>query len=172
MWLCRGAAWSIVGVLAMALQTHALPLTPKLLLEAPRPASHVAVNAPGTAALLGVETPSTTTGDVSKALYYIPLDLPVSWEHKKASVLQNGTDDAVFLDEHTFVFVKDQQLYCRSLHEDESVHLLNLPASIQNMQSVRTAEDTATLAFSAMVFDDGDIYAQHPEQEAAWQRAK
>ena len=118
---CLGAAWSIVGVLALALQTYARPLTPKLLLEAPRPASHVAVNAPGTAALLGVETPSTTTGDVSKALYYIPLDLPVSWEHKKASVLQNGTDDAVFLDEHTFVFVKDQQLYCRSLHEDERV---------------------------------------------------
>ena len=159
-------------MLALALQTYARPLTPKLLLEAPRPASHVAVNAPGTAALLGVEMPSTTTGDVSKALYYIPLDPPASWEHKQASLLQNGTNDAVFLDEDTFVFVKDQQLHCRSLREDKSELLLHLPKGIQHMQSVRTAKDTATLAFSAMVFDDGDIYAQHPEQEAAWQRAK
>ena len=169
---CLGAAWSIVGVLALALQTYARPLTPKLLLEAPRPASHVAVNAPGTAALLGVEMPSTTTGDVSEALYYIPLDPPASWEHKQVSLLQNGTNDAVFLDEDTFVFVKDQQLHCRSLREDKSELLLHLPKGIQHMQSVSTAKDTATLAFSAMVFDDGDIYAQHPEQEAAWQRAK
>ena len=117
-------------MLALAMQTYARPLTPKLLLEAARPASHVAVNAPGSAALLGVEMPSTTTGDISKALYYIPLDPPASWEHKQASVLQNGTNDAVFLDEDTFVFVKDQQLHCRSLREDKSVLLMHLPLSL------------------------------------------
>lgn len=171
------SAIALLGMANIVTQTHASVLTPQLLVEAPRPNPNIVVNEARSTAVIGVGTPSTSTGQVSNTLYEVPLDSPKAWDEddSKVKVLMHGVDEAHFLDDQTLVFIDGKNVQYRTMHDSQNTTLLHLPTSVENVQSVRTANDTVTLVFSAVVYDDGDLYAvpEHDKNESAhWKRAR
>ena len=143
--------------LAYAALGHAKILSPELLVEAPRPGS-ATVNPAGTQALVGVEHASAHTGEVSASLYRVPLN--TSAEHG-AQLFAEGAASAMFLNDDTAAYLVNNTLCERPLndvHDPNECHaVLEFPTLARNLRAVSTSSSSATLVFSALVYEDGTL---------------
>lgn len=165
--------WVAGAVGAMTMVQARKTLTPKLLVEAPRPGS-LAVNPAGTEAVVSVAYPSSKTGEADKVLYRVPLDKKYTWDTDNAvEEIFRGVESASFLDNDTLVFAQDQKVCQYSLTGVKSLNectsIVTLPTPPEHLRVISTSHSSATMVFAASVYDDGDLekVAEHDAGEEA-----
>ncbi|WFD03582.1 hypothetical protein MOBT1_002275 [Malassezia obtusa] len=138
---------------------YASTLVPELLVEAPRPGTAI-VHENGSHAIIGVEQASGHTGKSYKTLYHVPLNNRTA-RNEAPHLFAYGATEAVFFDEREVGYVVNNTLCHRALddvHDPTECHrVFDFPAPIQNLRTVSTSKKTATLVFSALVYDDGTL---------------
>lgn len=135
-------------------------LLPQLLVEAPRPGTAV-TNAKGSHAVIGVERFTAQTGKSTQALYVVPLGEDDRADPVAPQVFAHGASEAVFLNDDVVGYVVNNTLCQRALkdtHEASECHkVLDFPAPVKNVRAVPKSASSATLVFSALVYDDGAL---------------
>ncbi|CEH12076.1 Dipeptidyl aminopeptidase [Ceraceosorus bombacis] len=180
----------LLPALTLAASVAAKTLDPLSLIQAPRPGVGIA-SPTGHAALWAIRSWNQSTLTRSSTLY--ALHLPNHHDAEESSELEelvpvvHNATSAFWISPEEAAYIIDDVMYVKNLSisqqyidpRDPGARVGHLPAEVTSLRVARTAkgqgEGTATLVFSAEVYEDGslnNVKARDDAEAEEWSRVK